>query len=107
MDEAIRRRLNLIPFNVTIPPDERDPNLAEKLETEWSGILQWMIDGCHAWLEQGLAPPEIVRAATDDYFEAEDAISAWLDECCGDRSASLDVKSGTVGVLERLRHAHR
>jgi putative DNA primase/helicase len=82
VDEAIRRRLHLIPFNVTIPPDERDSKLAEKLEAEWPGILQWMIDGCHMWLEQGLAPPEIVRVATDDYLEAEDTLSAWLDERC-------------------------
>ena len=82
VDEAIRRRINLIPFNVTIPPDERDPQLGEKLEAEWPGILQWMIDGCHMWIEQELAPPEIVRAATDRYLEAEDTLSAWLDECC-------------------------
>ena len=32
VDEAIRRRLNLIPFAVTIPPAERDLQLAEKLK---------------------------------------------------------------------------
>lgn len=29
--EAMRRRLHLVPFTVTIPPDRRDPRLAEKL----------------------------------------------------------------------------
>ena len=39
VDEAIRRRFNLIPFTVTVPPTERDPDLAEKLKAEWPGIL--------------------------------------------------------------------
>ena len=37
VDEAIRRRFHLIPFTVTIPPEERDPELAEKLKAEWPG----------------------------------------------------------------------
>ena len=82
VDEAIRRRFNLIPFTVTIPPEERDPDLGEKLKAEWPAILQWMIDGCLDWQEQGLAPPDAVTAATDAYLEAQDAFSAWFDECC-------------------------
>jgi len=39
VDEAIRRRLHLIPFSVTIPSAERDPLLSEKLRVEWPGIL--------------------------------------------------------------------
>ena len=49
VDEAIRRRMYLIPFTVTIPEDERDETLTEKLRAEWPGILQWMIDGCLMW----------------------------------------------------------
>ena len=89
VDEAIRRRFHLIPFTVTIPPEDRDPSLAEKLRREWPGILQWMIDGALEWGEQGLQPPEAVTAATEAYLEAEDALTAWLEECCdrGDQSA--------------------
>jgi hypothetical protein len=35
VNEAIRRRFNLVPFTVTIPPVERDKDLAEKLKAEW------------------------------------------------------------------------
>ena len=38
VDEAIRRRFYLIPFNVTIPPEERDFTLASKLTDELPGI---------------------------------------------------------------------
>ena len=85
VDEAIRRRFHLVPFVITIPEEKRDPKLTEKLRDEGSGILKWMIQGALTWQEQGLRPPEVVTAATRAYLEAEDAISAWLEECC-DRS---------------------
>jgi putative DNA primase/helicase len=83
VDEAIKRRFNLIPFTVTIPVEERDPDFAEKyLRPEWPGILQWMIDGCLEWRRIGLAPPKIVTEATNAYLESEDAVLAWIEERC-------------------------
>jgi putative DNA primase/helicase len=82
VDEAIRRRFNLIPLTVTIRPEDRDPEFPEKLKAEWPGILAWMIEGCLAWQQQGLDAPQIVTDATNAYLEAEDGISAWIDECC-------------------------
>ena len=78
----IRRRLNLVPFTVTIPPAERDDSLPEKLKAELPGILAWMVQGCLDWQKQGLAPPAAVTFATEAYLEAEDAVAAWMDECC-------------------------
>jgi hypothetical protein len=54
VDEAIRRRFHLVPFNVTIPPEERDKDLANKLRAEWPGILNWAIEGCLKWQAEGL-----------------------------------------------------
>ena len=82
VDEAIRRRMHLVPFTVTIPPEERDPLLAEKLKPEWPGILQWAIDGCFEWQRIGLAPPAAVRTASESYFAEEDVLGTWIDECC-------------------------
>jgi putative DNA primase/helicase len=42
VDEATKRRFNLIPFTVTIPEDDRDPQLLDKLKAEAPGILQWI-----------------------------------------------------------------
>lgn len=80
VDEAIRRRFNLIPFTVTIPPEERDDQLSAKLREEWSGILSWAIEGCLEWQRVGLAPPNAVTGATADYLDAEDSLAAWLTE---------------------------
>jgi putative DNA primase/helicase len=82
VDEAIRRRFNLIPFTITIPPKERDEALGEKLQAELSGILSWAIQGCAAWQERGLDPPKVVTDATAAYLESEDAFAAWIEDKC-------------------------
>jgi putative DNA primase/helicase len=80
VDEAIRRRFNLVPFTTTVPPAERDETLADQLRAEWPGILAWAIQGCLDWQQQGLAPPAVVRDATAAYLEAEDAMAAWIED---------------------------
>ena len=82
VDEAIRRRFHLIPFSVTIPADERDAELADKLKREWPGILKWMIGGCLEWQEKRLRTPCAVIEATEAYLSAEDAIGAWIEDKC-------------------------
>ena len=82
VDEAICRRLHLIPFSVTIPAEERDTDLPDKLKAELPGILAWMIQGCLDWQRIGLAPPKVVTDATASYLEAEDALAAWIDDSC-------------------------
>ena len=83
IDEAMRRRLHLIPFTVTILPERRDKHLQQKLLAERDGILAWALKGCLEWQRLGrLDPPQVVREATDEYFEAEDALGRWLDERC-------------------------
>lgn len=57
-DYAMLRRLHRLPFEVTIPIEERDKNLLSDLQRERDGVLAWMVEGCRAWLERGLDPPE-------------------------------------------------
>jgi putative DNA primase/helicase len=82
VDVAIARRMNLIPWLVTIPKSEQDRRLFSKLKTEWSGILRWMIDGCLAWQKGGLNPPKIVTDATKDYLDSQDTMQNFFDDCC-------------------------
>lgn len=82
VDEAMKRRLHLIPFTVTVPPERRDGRLTEKLLAERDGIMAWAVEGCLAWQREGLLPPASVQAATEEYFEAEDALGQWLQERC-------------------------
>lgn len=83
IDEAMKRRLHLIPFTITVPPERRDKHLQQKLLAERDGILAWAVQGCLEWQRQGrLDPPQQVLDATDEYFEEEDAIGEFLDEDC-------------------------
>lgn len=81
-DHAIWRRIRLIPFNVEIPNDEQDKDLLEKLKTELSGILNWALDGCLCWQREGLALPQEVQEATQEYREEMDPLSGFLAERC-------------------------
>jgi P4 family phage/plasmid primase-like protien len=82
VDEAMRRRLYLLPFTQTFEGKNRDPHLAETLKHEFEGILQWVVNGAMAYEDQGLAPLAVVREATRVYFEEEDIFELWLSECC-------------------------
>jgi phage/plasmid-associated DNA primase len=83
----------MIPFMVTIPPEKRDKDLAEKLKAEWPAILRWMLDGCVMWQREGLNPPEAVLAATNSYLESEDTIATWLEERCEFRASFQDTSA--------------
>jgi phage/plasmid-associated DNA primase len=78
----MRRRLNLLPFDVTIPAPERNPRLTEELREEWPGILAWAVQGCIDWQRDGLTAPEVVASATNAYMASEDRLSIWVEDCC-------------------------
>jgi len=81
-DQAIWRRVRLIPFNVVIPEDERNPNMTEELLQEASGILNWMVMGCLDWQEEGLKAPAKVMEAVSEYFDEMDVLGRFLEDRC-------------------------
>lgn len=82
VDEAMRRRVHLIPFERVIPAEERDLQLAEKLRKEEPIILRWLLEGARDWFAQRLSAPAIVRDATDQYLQDEDTVGRWIEERC-------------------------
>jgi len=81
-DYAIWRRIRLIPFTVTIPEEDQDHGLGEKLKAELPGILAWAVRGCTEWQKNGLGTPSEVSQATDAYRAEMDVLGSWLDSCC-------------------------
>lgn len=79
---AAWRRVHLIPFNVTIPPKERDQNLESKLIAELPGIFNWALEGLRDYLKVGLMTPEAVTKATKEYQQENDSIELFIVECC-------------------------
>ena len=91
MDEAMRGRLHILPFDMCWNrpghPD-RDPNLPdgdkllpEKLKAEAEGILAWLIAGAVLYHQEGLEPPPEVAIMTREYFKDQDTFRQWLDSC--------------------------
>lgn len=81
-DYGIWRRIKIIPFPVRISYEERDVDLVEKLRGEYSGILNWMIEGCLLWQKEGLGEPEEMKTAITEYREDMDIVNGFLGECC-------------------------
>lgn len=79
-DEGIWRRIRLVPWTVTIDEGAVDKSLPEKLFAEREGIVRWIVQGCLEWQRIGLADPEIVRGATDEYREESDTLGQFFDE---------------------------
>jgi putative DNA primase/helicase len=80
VDDAARRRFNLLPF--LFKPAVPDPQLEEKLCAEWPAILRWMIEGCLDWQANRLVRPGVVKDATAEYFEQQDTFGQWLEARC-------------------------
>jgi putative DNA primase/helicase len=80
VDDAARRRFNIIPF--THKPKNPDPGLKDKLRAEYPAILRWMIDGCVDWRKNRLVRPSSVGKATEEYFKSQDMFGQWLEEAC-------------------------
>ena len=86
-DEGIKRRVVLIPWERIFKdsdPDRIPPDLLKsRLRGQFSGILNWMIEGYfrlknNQWK---FSIPEKVKNATDGYFEENDRIKGFILEC--------------------------
>ncbi len=82
MDDGIWRRIHLVPFAVTFPPDKQDKGLPAKLKAELPGILAWAVRGCREWQERGLEPPKTVSDAVQSYRSDMDTVARFLQEAC-------------------------
>lgn len=82
-DYAIWRRVWMVPFEIIIPPDERDPHLLDHIvSTELPGVLNWALEGCRQWRAHSLGEPEKVKKATEEYRQEQDILGPFLAECC-------------------------
>jgi len=86
-DDAIWERVLLIEFPTHFTDEPQKPNdkhkdklLLQRLQGEKAGILAWLVRGCLAYQQTGLAVPAKVKAKTEAYREEEDVFGLYLDE---------------------------
>lgn len=95
-DDAIWSRIRLIPFEVSIPEHERDPQLRDKLIGEAAGIFAWAVRGCLEWQAGGLQPPDEILQATGSYREEMDVLGAFLVDCCDTSDPEAEASSADL-----------
>ena len=80
--DAYFRRFLVIPFEVTIPEAERDPQLATKIiASELPGILNWVLEGLQRLLaQQGFTPCEAAKRQVEDFQKQSDSVRLFMDE---------------------------
>jgi len=93
-DDGVWRRIHLVPFPVSFPPDKQDVGLGRKLLQEAPGILNWLVTGARQYREKGLNPPDIVQEATREYRSGMDLLHDFIEDCCikGDRRTVMGKK---------------
>src|SRR5579872_7285155 len=100
VDDAMKRRLRLVPFVVSFE-GRQDKTLQQTLLSEGPGILRWLVDGCLAWQRDGLPEVDAIREATASYFRDEDTVGQFFEaECIFNAAAKISRKE----LRERYTH---
>lgn len=68
-DEAMLRRIFVIPFNVTIPFEKQNKTLGDELVDEYPAILNWILEGRDKFIKNGYRLPQ--ETAVDDFINNE------------------------------------
>jgi putative DNA primase/helicase len=79
---AYFRRFLIIPFDVTIPPNEQDKNLHTKvIENELSGVFNWVLEGLNRLLEQKkFSNCEAASQMLEQYKIESNSVQMFLNE---------------------------
>lgn len=89
-DDGIWRRIMLVPFEAQVASEDVDVLLDQKLWSERSGILNWLIEGAIDFMNGGLREPASVIDATAKFREESEATMPFLTEWCEVTSDAAD-----------------
>lgn len=125
-DDAFFRRILLVSFPTTVPRDERDPKLADRLIDELDGVLLWAVEGLQRlmqndafthdpdpqdtrrrWEEHSSSIGRFKAAALkvtgnqEDDVEAKEAVFTAYTEFCQDQGLSTETQQNLTRQLKR------
>ena len=84
----------------TFTAEEQDKDLGIKLTAELPGILNWAIQGCSDWQQQGLNPPQVVLDQVSANKTEMDSIAQFVEQEC---SLEADAKYSASKLYEAYR----
>ncbi|WP_343744776.1 phage/plasmid primase, P4 family [Chitinophaga sp.] len=79
---AFFRRFLIIPFDVTIPPEAQDKELAKKIiQQELSGVFNWVLAGLHRLLKQkNFSDCDAAKQQLQQYQQQSDSVLMFLED---------------------------
>jgi phage/plasmid-associated DNA primase len=82
VDNGIERRIVVLPFNRTIPEEERIPDIGDKIaQNEGHIVIALAIRAAEELLNNGVYTiPRNCNAATQQWFRDVDPVSEWLED---------------------------
>ncbi len=82
LTDAFFRRFLIVPFSVTIPEDQQDPELTDKIvANELSGVFNWVLSGLRRLLDnKGFTKSDVIRRQVESYRRESDSVALFMDE---------------------------
>lgn len=82
-DDGIWRRMAVIHWPVKVAKEDRREfeDMVSSFEPEYPGILNWLIEGVHIFLREGLVIPDAVATATQEYRDEMDRTAGFVARC--------------------------
>lgn len=92
-NNAFFRRFLILPFKVTIPVKEQDPDLSKRIiQEELSGVLNWMLQGTNRLLKnRKFTDSAIVRNEILKYQKERDTIFMFLEDMDYEPNTVMDI----------------
>ena len=83
--DSVFRRIKRVPFDHSVPADQRRKNVNEDLRLlseHQEAILTWAVQGCLVWQKDGIGTAKLVEESTADYKEDMSPVLDFIEACC-------------------------
>ncbi len=97
-NNAFFRRFLIVPFRVTIPHAEQDPDLSKRImKNELSGVFNWVLEGLERLLKnKKFTDSDIVRNEVLKYQKESDTITLFLEDSFYEPNQVMDIPLTTL-----------
>jgi putative DNA primase/helicase len=104
-NEAFFRRFLIIPFDITIAEENRNPNLAKEIiKSELSGVFNWLLAGLQRLLKhQNFTACEIAQQTLERYRKESDSVAMFVEEM----SYQKVYERGQATMLKEIYSAYK